>query len=61
MNDRETGGKVNMQVIDVVKVEEFEYIRSTIQSNRQCKGQGEAGVEDGGATQEEKTTDDLWM
>lgn len=38
VNERETGGKVNMQVIDVVKVDEFEYIRLTIQRNRQCKG-----------------------
>lgn len=40
MNDRETGGKVNMQGADL-EVDEFKYLGSTIQSNGKCKKESE--------------------
>lgn len=35
VNKSETGGKVKMQGAEVVKVDEFKYLGSTIQSNGQ--------------------------
>lgn len=35
-NEGEAGGKVKVQGIEVVKVDEFKYLGSTIQSNGQC-------------------------
>lgn len=36
VNEGDTGGEVNMQGAKVVKVDEFKYLGSTIQSKRQC-------------------------
>lgn len=38
---REAGGKVKMQGVEVVKVDEFKYLKSTIQSQRTVHGGGE--------------------
>lgn len=36
VNESETGVTVEVQGADIVKVDDFTYLRSTIQSNRQC-------------------------
>lgn len=34
LNERDTGGKVNMQRVEIVKVYEFKYLGSSIQKKR---------------------------
>lgn len=36
VNESEAGGKAKMQGLEVVKVDEFKYLVSDMQSNRQC-------------------------
>lgn len=38
MHERQTGGKVNMEVAEVVQVDEFNYLESALERNGQCKG-----------------------
>lgn len=37
MNDRDTGATVKMQGAEIVKVEEFKYVGSTVPNNGQCR------------------------
>lgn len=47
VNDREPGGKVEMQGVEVLKVDDFRYLGSTIQSNGQCRKQVKKRVQAG--------------
>uniref|UniRef100_A0A3B4DPZ4 ribonuclease H n=1 Tax=Pygocentrus nattereri TaxID=42514 RepID=A0A3B4DPZ4_PYGNA len=47
VNEREAGGKVKMQGVEVVKVDDFKYLGSTIQSNGQCRKEVKKRVQAG--------------
>lgn len=47
VNGREDGGMVRMQGVEMAKVDEFKYLGSTVQSNRECRGEVKKRVQAG--------------
>lgn len=43
VNEKQAHRKVSMQAVEIVKVDEFKYLRSTTQCNRHTTGEEESG------------------